>query len=183
MKRIFLLSLFVLGLGALTPIQYAAAQGYHDNSPELGNKPRPILAIRASFFSGIPDLAGISLSIKALRPFELEGGVATLGFGYTIYGRLGGSWTLYENRNEHGAGWDIQLLTLLGYRYIEGNLFSNTVSHTLTANVGFGFTYWLARHFGLEARVDLGGGYFLISDTTRDIPLYPDLRFSIGVAF
>jgi hypothetical protein len=190
MKRI---NLFLIGCMALGLAWFGAPGGANASgglwelepteSPLVGHY-RSIGAVRALFFTGLPDLAGASVSISFLRPLDFEGGVATLGLAWTAYGRLGWAFNLVEKRNLSGYGASLHLLVQAGYRYFSGTVFgSQDVSHSLTGNLALEGTWWLARHFGLTAQLSAGGGWWFMGRNNNDLPLYPDLRFSLGFAF
>lgn len=145
---------------------------------------RPIGSIRLSVMSGLPDLIGASLTIKATHPIELEGGISTLLFGWSAYARVGPAFALLNRRGFRGNGWTMDFLIMGGYRYLEGQLFSALVAHGITLNVALNATYWFSRHFGLDMRISLGAGYWVAATSgTRDPPVFPDGRISIGFAF
>ena len=163
------------------------SQAYYDDNPDavyIRPSSRSIMSVRISGMTGIPDVFGISASITAGRPFELEFGVSSLIFGWTAFGKAGAAIPLLNTRGFHGRGWTIDMQLMGGYRYIAtGDLFGpGGESHGITATLGFDFTYWFARRFGITAQITGGAGYYIYS-TTANQPFFPDLRFALGLAF
>lgn len=143
---------------------------------------RSLFNLRVSAYSGIPDLVGVSATLTALRPFELEAGLSTLGLAATFYTKIGGAIPLANTRDSKGWGVTLDLVLMLGYRHLFGGFDTRLEAHGMTATVGLDFTWWLTTHLGLTAHLNGGGGLWLYHSSNAP-RLFPDVRFSIGLAF
>ncbi len=176
--------IMLAGLWAVWMWAMPSADAYRGEYLEQGQRysSRSALNLRVSAFSGLPDLLGVSASLTALRPFAAEVGVSTFGLGATVYGKLGAAIPLVNTRNYYGRGITLDLMLMGGYRYLYGGFDTIEEAHALVATVGLDFTWWLAPHFGLTANLNGGGGFWL-DHTGTDAIVFPEARFSIGMAF
>jgi len=173
------------------PVREAPPSGQrsrlHTSSPPT---PKPtshrILSVRLSLLSGVPDVAGLSVALTALKPLELEAGVSTVILTFSTYVRGGVAFPLIDDREADGRGTTLFLPVLVGYRHLDGYaLLSSGVSRYdgVNAVAGLEGTVWFAPHFGLELQLLLGGMYWIVGPTAGSGPLFPDVRLSIGLAF
>ncbi len=132
---------------------------------------------------GIPDLLGGSVSMTALRPFELEVGGATGILYGTVFARAGVALPVYDGRAD-GRGWLLEGLILGGYRYLDHAAWTGDFTkHGLEADLAAEVSWWLAPHFALDAQLLAGGGGWVASNEDGSSAFYMDGRFTIGVAF
>lgn len=179
---VVLLAALWVGLVAFGMSIPSTAQAARGGFGEAVYSSRSVLNLRVSIFSGIPDLAGASVTLTALRPFAVEAGASTFGLGATAFGKLGAAIPLVNTRNAFGRGVTLDLMLMGGYRYLYGSLFGTAEGHAVIATLGLDFTWWLAPHFGLTANLNGGGGFWLSHSNSSEIG-FPEGRLSIGVAF
>ncbi|MDP2313769.1 MAG: hypothetical protein Q8P41_12750 [Pseudomonadota bacterium] len=133
---------------------------------------------------GIPDLLGGSVSLTALRPFELEVGGATGILYNTAFARAGAGLPFYDGRGEDGRGWLVEGLALGGYRYLDQAYWTGDFEkHGAELDVAAEVSWWLAPHFALDAQILGGGGLWIGSEADGGVAFFMDGRVTVGVGF
>jgi hypothetical protein len=132
---------------------------------------------------GLPDLLGGSVSLTALRPFELEVGAADGILYATVWARAGAALPLHDGRVD-GRGLLIEGLALGGYRYLDQAAWTGDFAKNgLEADLAAEASWWLAPHFALDAQLLAGGGAWIASNADGSSAFFYDGRLAIGVAF
>ncbi|HAA56781.1 MAG TPA: hypothetical protein DCE42_18590 [Myxococcales bacterium] len=152
-------------------------------SPFAETQHAPSLSLRVTTMTGFPDLVGGSISLKALHPFELEAGAAWIFLGYTAYAKAGISLPLFDARDAAGLGWSARASAMVGYRYLEGSLFSSARVQSFFGTGAIEFTYWFSRSVGFEVQLSGGGGYAMQLDDLTDTMFLPEGKLSVGLTF
>ncbi|MES2643522.1 MAG: hypothetical protein V4850_28820 [Myxococcota bacterium] len=133
---------------------------------------------------GVPDLLGGSVSLTALRPFELEVGGATGIIYTTVFARAGAALPLYDGRGEDGRGWLVEGLGLGGWRYLDQTPWAGDFDkHGAELDVAAEVSWWLAPHFALDAQILAGGGLWIGAQADGGVAFFMDGRVTVGVGF
>jgi len=179
LKRLVVLSLlFTALLGT-----QAQAQGLSDYQLRHRSPAKPVFSVSVSFMSGIPDLIGAEFTLKALDPLRIEGGVAFLLLAQTEYLRAGYTIPLMNQRDPRfHDGWTLNFIPMLGVRRVHGGWSGHTESFGASAVGVLELTYWFARHFGIEAKLNGGVGY-LFQPSKNEAAVIPEIKLSLGLAF
>lgn len=152
------------------------------------------MSLRFSLLSGIPDVVGISASVSAFHPFDVELG-ASLGFsasgvGPTAYLRTGVAFPIVNTRDPvWWDGWTLDLFTHAGYRISDAGPIcflgcdgteTHTLDHALTTTGGLDLTHWGSPDLGFTIQLTCGAAAFWVSD---GIEWIPELRLAVGFAY
>lgn len=179
-----------LGRGALVGALLCMAPEARADEPARPTERWGIATARLSLYTGVPDYAGLSLTVNAIPRVDVEVGATLVQpiVGST-YLRAGPRFSLYEGRDDAGHGLSLRWSALVGAR--------NTATYEVSqgawrAQWGLNAvgtlegTYWLLRHFGVSAQLVAGGtSYLPFRGPVRPLlgPLTPDARFSLGLSF
>jgi hypothetical protein len=164
--------------------------------PEYGaTELQPLMTIHFSLLSAVHEIAMISGSLTAFRPFELGAGIfdGKLRKGYFVRAGYAVPWK--ENEYAMGPGMVREIVGLAGFKHAEpGSTFesegvyynpSNSPPKSLNAvtlELALEAVEWLNPFFGLSLHLSLGVNYWLTEWKGK-----PDLEsiidVSIGVAF
>ena len=139
---------------------------------------------------GIPDLLGGSVSLTALRPFELEVGGGTAVVHHTAFARAGAA-IPFLDRELGGRRFIVEGLALGGYRYlVNPRLVWENVGvapafsrHGIELDLAGEVSWWLGDHFALDIQSLVGGGLWVATNADGSWPFYMDFRLSFGLAF
>lgn len=150
---------------------------------------RPIGVFRMMYFGNgdalpVTDSFGISAGLKVIQPFELEVGVSFFDFTFSTFANAGYSWEVFHARGRSGAGLEMRVAALGGYRYmrIDDHLGVDE-AHAVTASGAVEFNLWLAPRFGLQLQFAGGVGVW-VSRTDLSMPIvYPEFRTAFGFVF
>ncbi len=144
---------------------------------------------------GIPDLLGGSVSLTALRPFELEVGGGTAVIHHTAFARAGAA-IPFLDRELGGRRFIVEGLALGGYRYlVEPGLYGSMLyeydvgympdfsRHGVELGLAGEVSWWLGEHFALDIQSLVGGGLWVAENADGSWPFYMNYRLSFGVGF
>jgi len=180
--HLMVLILLVFCLGC-PQTSLALPDGGSSQSTPVGPSPQRA-AIRISAFSGIPDIIGASIGVSRFRPLEIEFGGSTAFFANSAFLRLGVAPELLNRRRGDGSGWTLHLPLFAGYRYLQTRPPETDARlHGVAANGGLEAVYWLRPGLGLDLQLLVGAAYWVKQTKETEMPLIPDTRLAIGIAF
>jgi hypothetical protein len=151
---------------------------------EVGGNPRGILALRGTYFTGVPDMISVSLAARPFPFLELEVGRHWFPFVDSEFLKAGFPFELVDDRTPGGRGWNLHLTPRLGYRLMHPPGTFNLHAHGATADLALDVTYWFIRHLGLTAQLVGGAGAgVIVSGNSFSPAVWPEIRFALGLAF
>jgi hypothetical protein len=150
-----------------------------------------IADVQVAFLSGIPDLVGLCLEGFPTNNLAIEACASTAIFVSSLALNVKYRWDLVLKQNERGRIHNLQLGPGGGIRYMEAICFDACLNGTVRGDLvaSLEYTYWLARHFGLQVQFDAGVNFRIAAidrgygSTAVPLPVIPFGRIMIGVAF
>lgn len=159
----------------------------HESVEEIING--RVLDISVTFLSGIPDILSVCLEGHPTKGLAIEAcantAVIVSGFSAAVKYR----WDLIAKMTDRGNVHQLSIGPGVGFHrhYMtawmggDGGQYSAT---TLDGLLSLEYVYWLSKHFGLTAQLDLGGSYVVhYADTNREGVATPIGKLSVGLAF
>jgi hypothetical protein len=143
--------------------------------------------VQLNFLTGFPDLASACLEGHINRNVAIEACANTLILLAGFSAAMNDRWDLFVRRTANGNVHPLAAGPGFGGRVdFESPVFmgpsdSPFQSAGIDVKASLEYVYWMAKHFGLTAQLDLGG----ILRITRDAEVspMPMIKFSLGLAF
>lgn len=175
-----LAALLFLGIASAASAQVTSDAATQAPPPRRGH-----VTLRGALLSGFPDVVGVAATLTATAPLEVEVGLSTALFASSVYARAGYAFVLSDGRGAEGRGWTVDLVPMLGWRYLQTIPFDVSHEiHALSVTGALDATFWASPGFGIALQLTLGGDYYVVHDYSSGPPtlLIPDLRLAVGVA-
>ena len=154
------------------------------------SKIQPLMTIHFSLLSAVQEIAMVSGSLTAFRPFELGAGIfdGKLKKGYFV--RIGYAIPWKESEYAMGPGMIREIVIMGGFKYAEPGTFEQQgirldvpeSINAITLELALEAVEWLNPFFGLSLHLSLGVNYWLTEwEGKPDMESLMDV--SVGVAF
>jgi hypothetical protein len=142
-----------------------------------------IVDIEIAAFSGFPDVIGLCLEGHPTNPLSIEACAAVTIFGGTVSANAKYRWDLVLHQTSGGLVHQLRLGPGAGLRYIETNWFGKKNGWAADVMASLEYVFWITRHFGLTAQLDLGATTLITYDNDDASDVLPMGKLTIGVAF
>ncbi len=148
-----------------------------------------VIDLQVTFLTGFPDLASFCLEGHPVKGLAIDACANTLviaaGFSASVKYR----WDLFvkmtQSGNVHqlsaGPGVGAHVVYQTAWMGGSGGTYASTLVDGMAS---LEYVYWLSKHFGLTAQLDLGASYVVhYADPNRDGIPVPYGKLSVGLAF